>query len=200
VQNRKFLLKFKMAAIAAILETAKRNGSGKHRPIWMKFWHYFSCDIPAFLIFAPKLSSILWWRASLQSLISSGGRGGGEYSPHSINTSHSFNCGLPATSKFAPKMPNIYSTITLMNGNFYAASEQQWRKRGCKFPPPPLPSASLIFVLFQVLTYRQQQRSLKNYLKCNSATALMNENLYATSEEQWRKKGGANSPRINEKF
>ena len=54
----------------------KRNGSGKHRPIWMKFWHYFSCDIPAFLIFAPKLSSILWWRASLQSLISSGGRGG----------------------------------------------------------------------------------------------------------------------------
>ena len=76
VQNRKFLLKFKMAAIATILETAKRNGSGKHRPIWMKFWHYFSCDIPAFLIFAPKLSSILWWRASLQSLISSGGKGG----------------------------------------------------------------------------------------------------------------------------
>ena len=93
-------------------------------------------------------------------------------------------------------MPNIYSTITLVNGNFYAASEQQWRKRGCKFSP----SASLIFVLFQVVTYRQQQRSLKNYLKCNSATALMNENLYATSEEQWRKKGGANPPRINEKF
>ena len=70
VQNRKFLLKFKMAAIAAILETAKRNGSGKHRPIWMKFWHYFSCDIPAFLIFAPKFQSILWLRASLQSLVS----------------------------------------------------------------------------------------------------------------------------------
>ena len=75
VQNRKLLLKFKMAAIAAILETAKRNGSGKHRPIWMKFWHYFSCDIPAFLIFAPKFPSILWLRASLQSLISNGGRG-----------------------------------------------------------------------------------------------------------------------------
>ena len=69
-------------------------------------------------------------------------------------------------------------------------------KGGANSPP----SASLIFVLFQVVTYRQQQRSLKNYLKCNSATALMNENLYATSEEQWRKKGGANSPRINEKF
>ena len=77
VQNRKFLPKFKMAAIAAILETAKRNGSGKHRPIWMKFWHYFSCDIPAFLIFAPKFPSILWLRASMQSLISSGGRGRG---------------------------------------------------------------------------------------------------------------------------
>ena len=119
-------------------------------------------------------------------------KGGGEYSPHSINTSHWFNCGLSATSKFAPKMPNIYSTITLVNGNFYAASGQQWRKGGgCKFSP----SASLIFVLFQFVTYRQQQRSLKNYLKCNSATALMNENLYATSEEQWRKNGrGANSP------
>ena len=54
------LLKFKMAAIAAILETVKRNGSGKHRPIWMKFWHYFSCDIPAFLIFGPKFPSIVW--------------------------------------------------------------------------------------------------------------------------------------------
>ena len=35
-------------------------------------------------------------------------------------------------------MPNIYSTITLVNGNFYAASEQQWRKGGCKFPALPL--------------------------------------------------------------
>jgi hypothetical protein len=95
-------------------------------------------------------------------------------------------------------MSNIYSTITLVNGNFYAASEQQWRKRGCKFPPPP--SASLIFVLFQVVTYRQQQRSLKNYLKCNSATALMNENLYATSEEQWRKKGEQIPPESMKNF
>ena len=39
-------------------------------------------------------------------------------------------CGLPAMSQFAPKMTTIYSTITLVNGNFYAASEQQWRKRG----------------------------------------------------------------------
>ena len=58
-------------------------------------------------------------------------------------------------------------------------------------------SSPLIYVLFQVVTvvtYRQQQRSLKNYLKCNSATALMNENLYATSEEQWRKKGSKFPP------
>ena len=76
VQNRKFVSKIQDGRRRRhIGNSYKRNGSGKHRPIWMKFWHYFSCDIPAFLIFAPKFQSILWLRASLQSLISSGGRG-----------------------------------------------------------------------------------------------------------------------------
>ena len=137
----------------------------------MKFWHYFSCDIPAFLIFAPKFQSILWLRASLQSLISNGGRRG--YSPHSINTSHSFNCGLPATSKFAPKMPNIYSTITLVNENFYATSEEQWRKKGSKFPP----NQWKIFI-FQVVTFREHQYLAKYCLKCGGAIGLINEVIY----------------------
>ena len=197
VQNRKFLLKFKMAAIAAILETAKRNGSGKHRPIWMKFWHYFSCDIPAFLIFAPKFQSILWLRASLQSLISSGGRGGGEYSPHSINTSHSFNCGLPATSKFAPKMPNIYSTITLVNGNFYAATVQQWRKMGCKFPPHPLHH----WFLFCFKLWPTDSSSVRSKITWSVTVQLLW--WMRTCMQPVRNSGGrrgANSPRINENF
>ena len=170
----------------------KRNGSGKHRPIWMKFWHYFSCDIPAFLIFAPKFPSILWLRASLQSLISSGGEGGGWIFPAFYKYLSLFQlwlaCDIKIRSENAQHLQyNYLGEWELLCSQWTTVAE---RGGGCKFSP----LASLIFVLFQVVTFRQQQRSFKNYLKCNSATALMNENLYATSEEQWRKKGSKFPP------
>ena len=89
-------------------------------------------------------------------------------------------------------MPNIYSTITLVNGNFYAASEQQWRKGGANSPP----SHHWFLFCFKLWPTDTPTAAAfaQNYLKCNSATALMNENLYATSEEQWRKKGSKFPP------
>ena len=75
-------------------------------------------------------------------------------------------------------------------GNSMQPVNNSGGKRGCKFSPLRITD----LFLFQVVTYRQQQRSFKNYLKCNSATALMNENLYATSEEQLAEEGGSKFP------
>ena len=122
-------------------------------------------------------------------------KGGVSISPNSRNTSHSFTCHLPASSKFAPKMQNKFtSNCPLINVNLCAATEQQWRK-GVQIPPGPRPPHHWNFQ-FQIVTHRHHQRSFKNYLKCNSTIVMMNENLFVTTEEQWRQTG-ANPPPTN---
>ena len=122
-------------------------------------------------------------------------RGGVSISPNSRNTSHSFTCHLPASSKFAPKMQNkCTSNCPLINVNLCAATEQQWRKGGAT--PPWTPTTASL--KFPVSNFDSSISSafVKNYLKYNSTIVVMNENLYVTTEEQWRQTG-ANPPPTN---
>ena len=94
-------------------------------------------------------------------------------------------------------MPNIYSTITLVNGNFYAASEQQWRKMGVKSPPHPPHH----WVVSWFKLWPTDSSSVRWKITWSVTVQLLW--WMRTCMQPVRNSGGrrgANSPRINEKF